>query len=204
MSKRRTRAQTVQDNRDALLVAARQMFERLGYHGATIDAIADEAGFTKGAVYSQFGSKDDLFLAVIERNIENRYEAFARFVELADESTDPAELVELAYEQTVLSLPWQAALIEFRVHAWRNDDVNRRYTELHQQTIDGVARVIGDLHARVGIEPPRDVAELAVSFLGGGSGLVLELLTNPDTDSRTFVASMTAFAQRSSTGAMTE
>jgi AcrR family transcriptional regulator len=204
MSKRRTRAQTVQDNRDALLVAARQMFERLGYHGATIDAIADEAGFTKGAVYSQFGSKDDLFLAVIERNIENRYEAFARFVELADQSTDPAEMVELAYDQTVVSLAWQAALIEFRVHAWRNDDVNRRYSELHQQTIDGVARVIGDLHARVGIEPPGDVAELAVSFLGGGSGLVLELLTNPDTDPRTFVASMTAFAQRSSTGAMTE
>ncbi|MGD9700817.1 MAG: TetR/AcrR family transcriptional regulator [Acidimicrobiia bacterium] len=204
MLKRRTRAQIVQDNRDALLVAARRMFERLGYHGATIDAIAEEAGFTKGAVYSQFGSKDDLFLAVIERNIEHRYDAFAHFIELADASSDPAELVELAYDQTVASIAWQAALIEFRVHAWRNDDVNRRYGELHQQTIDGLARLIGALHARLGIETPGDLADLAVGFLGGGSGLVLELLTNPDTDPRTFVASMTAFGGRSSTGAMTE
>ena len=204
MSKRRTRAQAVQDNRDALLLAARRMFERLGYHRATIDAIAEQAGLSKGAVYSQFGSKDDLFLAVIEHNIEQRYNAFASFIELADASTDPAEMVHLAYEQTVASIAWQAALIEFRVHAWRNGDVNRRYRELHQQTIDGLAALIGDLHARVSAEVPPNLTDLAVSFLGGGSGLVLELLADPDTDPRTFVASMTAFAERSSTGATSQ
>ena len=54
-------------NRALVLAAARRVFLERGYAGATLEAIADEAGFSKGVVYSQFAGKPDLFLALLER-----------------------------------------------------------------------------------------------------------------------------------------
>ena len=145
MSKRRTRVEIVRDNREALLAAAQEMFERLGYHRASVDAIAEAAGLSKGAVYSQFGSKDELILAVIERNAAVRRDALVRGSQSAGETH---ELIRLAYEQTSSSLAWQAALIEFRVHASRDEALSRRYAELHRRTIDGMTQLFEELGER--------------------------------------------------------
>ncbi|TDE99040.1 TetR/AcrR family transcriptional regulator [Occultella glacieicola] len=66
----RSRREQQQQTRDALVVAARQAFAEHGYHAANLEAIAREAGFSKGAVYSNFDGKADLFLAVIDANVE--------------------------------------------------------------------------------------------------------------------------------------
>ena len=57
-----------------MLAAARRVFLERGYAGATLDAIAEDAGFSKGVVYSQFAGKPDLFLALLERRIAERAE----------------------------------------------------------------------------------------------------------------------------------
>jgi AcrR family transcriptional regulator len=68
MPKRRlTRAESQAQTREALLAAALRVFARRGFQAATIAAIAEEAGYSHGAVYSNFAGKDDLFLAVYER-----------------------------------------------------------------------------------------------------------------------------------------
>src|ERR1700753_3325556 len=72
MAVRLRRAEQVERNRAAVLEAARHVFIERGYAGASLEAIADEAGFSKGVVYSQFGSKPDLFMALLERRIEER------------------------------------------------------------------------------------------------------------------------------------
>jgi AcrR family transcriptional regulator len=60
--------------RDRILDAASKVFAAEGFAGATIDAIGQAAGFTKGAVYSNFESKDELFLALLDRQFELRSE----------------------------------------------------------------------------------------------------------------------------------
>jgi AcrR family transcriptional regulator len=55
--------------REALLAAARDLFDAKGFAATSIADIAEEAGYTTGAVYSNFASKDDLFLAVLERQL---------------------------------------------------------------------------------------------------------------------------------------
>ena len=57
-----------QQTRDYLLQAAAQVFAERGFHGASLDEVAAAAGFTKGAVYSNFKNKEDLFLALLEAN----------------------------------------------------------------------------------------------------------------------------------------
>jgi AcrR family transcriptional regulator len=67
--------------RDRILDAASKVFAAEGFAGATIDAIGQAAGFTKGAVYSNFESKDELFLALLDREFERRGEQIATTLE---------------------------------------------------------------------------------------------------------------------------
>lgn len=69
MSRVRTRP-TRDDTRDKLFEAAARVFELDGIGGASIEAIAAEAGFTRGAFYSNFGSKDELIFAMLEDHVE--------------------------------------------------------------------------------------------------------------------------------------
>ena len=66
--------------RQHLLDAAAIVFARKGFHGATLDEVAKLAGFTKGAVYSNFKSKDDLFLALLEQKSDRSYAVTAASV----------------------------------------------------------------------------------------------------------------------------
>ena len=61
-----SRPEQAERNRALVLAAARRAFLARGYHGATLEQIADDAGFSKGVVYSHFDSKADLFLALLE------------------------------------------------------------------------------------------------------------------------------------------
>lgn len=66
----RSRQEQQRRTRDAVVRAARFAFAREGYHGANLAAIARAAGFSKGAVYSNFSGKAELFLAVVDENLE--------------------------------------------------------------------------------------------------------------------------------------
>jgi len=63
---RLSRAESQAQTRDRLVAKAREMFLRDGYASTSLERVAEEAGFSKGAVYSNFGGKDDLCLAVLD------------------------------------------------------------------------------------------------------------------------------------------
>ena len=67
-----TRRERQEQTRDRLLDAATKVFARRGYHEASVEEIAAEAGFTTGAVYSNFAGKEELFLALAEREVTHR------------------------------------------------------------------------------------------------------------------------------------
>src|SRR6516165_10853722 len=129
--KRLTRAEQAQRNRGLVLDAARRVFLACGYHSATLDAIADEAGFSKGVVYSQFDSKADLFLALLEHRISERAEQNERVAAETAGAAGIAALLRLA-ERAFLEEPqWSLLVVEFRLHAARDPQLNERYARLH-------------------------------------------------------------------------
>lgn len=177
------RAEQAEANRRAVLDAARRQFEQNGFHGASLDVIADEAGFSKGAVYSRFASKDDLFLAVIEDRIGRRAAVTAEQLdELDQESIDLVDLARLSIGASVASVAWQAALMEFRAHAFRNPDLNDRYRDLHQRTVRSIAALVAELYDRRGEEVPVPVEQMARVALAVGTGIVAEFMADPDLD----------------------
>jgi len=180
MRDRPTRAEQVESNRAAVLAAARRIFIAKGYAGATLDAIAEEAGFSKGVVYSQFTSKADLFLALLDARIDARAAQNAR---LADRTVGAEGLVAL-FENFDRDLRtesgWARLLIEFRAVALRDRKLNRRYAQSHARTIDHLAEVIVQLFARAAVEPPAPPRTMAAFLTAFGTGAVLERAADPD------------------------
>src|SRR2546421_8260905 len=80
MAQRMLRRERKERTKGDLVEAARVVFLRHGFHGASLDEIAEEAGYTKGAVYSNFDGKDALFLAVLEERFRLRAAEYVGFV----------------------------------------------------------------------------------------------------------------------------
>jgi AcrR family transcriptional regulator len=181
MPPRLTRAEQTERNRALLLAAARKVFLERGYHGASVDQIADAAGFSTGVVYSQFGGKADLFLALLEARIAER--AAGNRQAVADLAGDQglARLIEHAASVDRAEPEWGLLVIEFRVVAARDPEVGRRYAAAHQRTLAGMQEAVTGLYQRAGEPPPLPPADLARLLIAVGAGVRLEQAAEPGT-----------------------
>ena len=179
MRKRVGRAERTGLNRGQVLAAARRVFLARGYERATLDAIAREAGFSKGVVYSQFESKGDLFLALLEERIDERAAENEALAKRYKGVEAVVAIVRAAREDAEAQRGWQLLLLEFRLHAARDPGLNRRYAEAHGRTIAGVAatieRMLADSSEEL-VEAPRHLAALVLAL---APGLVLERASDP-------------------------
>jgi AcrR family transcriptional regulator len=163
------------------LAAAQQVFFQRGFHGASLEAVAEEAALTKGAVYSRFESKADLFLAFQEdRNRENirRFEQQFRELALGDRPVDP---VIDYWRQKLLHDPPEYTLlvIEFWVSACRDPDIHRRFSDQHERIIVEAAQLLDEAAMRLGATLPMPALELVRLSTATAHGLALERLMNP-------------------------
>jgi AcrR family transcriptional regulator len=179
MAVRLRRAEQVERNRTVVLDAARRVFLDRGYGGATVDAIAEEAGFSKGVVYSQFGSKADMFMALLEERITERAAQNERIAAGKSVPEAARELLLAANRDVVSEHGWAQLLVEFRVHAARDPVLNRRYADAHRRTVAELAALLDRLHDRAGTPPIVQVTSLAEFVLAMGTGLTLERAANP-------------------------
>jgi AcrR family transcriptional regulator len=179
MRSRLTRAEQTERNRARVLSAAREVFLRRGFHATSVDEIAETAGFSRGVVYSQFGGKADLLLALLDARIAERAErnrSLAAGLAGIEGVRALAAAGDADYEENA---GWALLLIEFRVHAARHPDLAGRYAALHERAVAALADVLAGLYARAGVDPPRPVRALAQATFVIATGLVLERQADP-------------------------
>src|SRR6266568_2664417 len=116
--------------RSALVEAAADVFARRGYDGASLEEIAEAAGFTRGAIYSNFGSKEDLMLAVVER-----YNDISQEEMTVSAAALWRDLIRRDPNLTALNL-------EFRLRALRNPDFRARFLDLMHENDTRIADLI--------------------------------------------------------------
>lgn len=116
-----------------MLEAATSVLARSGFERATLDEIVREAGFSKGAFYVHFESKDDLFWAMLEERISREQEAFRRAVDY-DKSIDYNVRTILSAVFGLLGDDplWGSLFPEFHAHAARNEKVRRRLATMYE------------------------------------------------------------------------
>lgn len=142
-----------ENTRARLLDAAAQVFAEIGLEGASVEAICERAGFTRGAFYSNFDSKDELFLqlaaAVAERRLTMVRERIDEFVEtgvLTDEA-DPIDLVQRVMESGEDDRLSVLLMSEIRIRALRDAEFGAAYAAQEEAlvaSIEGIVQGIVD------------------------------------------------------------
>ncbi|KUI27295.1 TetR family transcriptional regulator [Mycobacterium sp. IS-1742] len=175
MAERWTKERRIEHTRQILLDAAEEVFARRGLTGAALEEIADAAGFTRGAIYSQFGAKETLFLAVVDRQRQRFLDGFAEvmmsFHRLSDVDVD-----ELAGRWRELSSGTDRAALgyELTLFLLRNPDARERVAAQRLETIRALSEFISKNIARIGGTLTMDPDTLARIVLAANDGITLE------------------------------
>jgi len=153
-----------QQTRDHLLAAAAQVFADRGFHGASLDEVAAVAGFTKGAVYSNFKNKEGLFLALFKANYDREMDALRATLEASEVPPESrlSDFVDLIREQTrqaggSFGLLYQ----EFWLYAARNPAAREQLTRIEDENVRGVAEILEAEWKRYGLEPVEPAERVA-------------------------------------------
>lgn len=171
--------------RARLLRAARKVFGRRGYHAASLAEIAGEAGVSKGAVYHNFKSKEDLFLALLDERLEERIrdlEAVFAGSERSEEATE-AQVQEAALhaiDTLKQSHEWRVLFLEFVVHAAREREFAAAFADRVKRMRSALASVITERTQALGVELEVSAEQLAIAINGLGNGLAIESLVTPE------------------------
>ena len=170
-----SRAESRAATRSALLDAGERVFVERGFAGASVEAIAEAAGYTRGAFYSNFGSREELFAELLQQRV------YARYAEMA-ESSVPASLREVGEElariQDEPGGQWLFRLwLELLAHAGRDE----RFREIAAGFWSGnrkltAARIAATYEGR---EPPADPERLASAMIALDIGLALQHFVDP-------------------------
>jgi AcrR family transcriptional regulator len=180
MGLRLNREEQVERNRAVLLAAARRVFLAKGYAGASLDAITAESGFSKGVVYSQFTSKGDMFLALLEERIAQRAAQNEKVSGSLSGAAGVAALLRAGLRDSEAEPGWARLLVEFRAHVARDAALNERYAALHDRTLKQLEATLAGIHARAGRKPRRPLRVMAELILAFANGAALERASAPN------------------------
>jgi AcrR family transcriptional regulator len=170
---RLTRSERSAQTRDELLAAAQQRFFDAGYHATTVEDVADAAGYTKGAVYSTFGSKAGLFLALFDDIVDRRLAATRAVIDVGD-SGSAASLQALADQPAEEgNARFLLLSIEFWVHAAREPALLDGFSERYRRLRASLAELAPP-------DSPLDPQRWALVTLALSNGFALERLIDPD------------------------
>ncbi|MES7927281.1 TetR/AcrR family transcriptional regulator [Cutibacterium acnes] len=161
--------------RSRILAVAAHNFERDGYVGASLRRIATDAGFTKGAVYSNFGSKPDLFGQVCAARLTNGerdlVDALSPILSSCERPDDLMRNISEKLTEILLEgAPWQVILAEFRALARRDAEIAKAYSKLQSQRIAQLAELMTQYGVLDHIESadaanPRSLAVVVLSLV---------------------------------------
>ncbi|MEB3980456.1 TetR family transcriptional regulator [Mycobacterium sp. 663a-19] len=174
MPQRWTRERRLEHTRNLLLDAAEEVFARRGLPAAALEDIADAAGYTRGAIYSHFGAKEELFLAVVERQRQRFLDGFTDTIESFHRLSD-INLDELANRWRQMSSSTDRAALgyEFTLFLLRNPEARERLAEQRLEIIRSLADFISKNVARLGATLTIPAATLARVILAVNDGITL-------------------------------
>ena len=175
-----TRAERQAMTREALVATARTLFLHDGYGATSLDRVALEAGFSKGAVYSNFKSKEALFIALADRQVRSRLVSLERAVSALTPGALPAERLDRDAIRSLLAAVtsdpgderhWYLMTTEFELLALRDPEVGTRWLA-QQQALQGeltaaLPRLLGELGLRFVVDPRTAVDVLLTAYEAG-------------------------------------
>lgn len=178
---RLTREQSKAQTKERLIAAARTVFARRGFHGASVEEIAAEAGFSTGALYSNFDGKEALFLALMDHEIDAYAQEIATAVDglssVAERARDGArhwmEIVEREPEMLML-------FVEFWAYAARDAAARDRVASSFAKVREVLTRLIADGAREFDLHLELPAEHLAIAIDALADGIARQKLADPN------------------------
>jgi len=177
--RRLTRSEAKARTRAALLTAARQVFTRVGYPGASLDQIAAEAGYTKGAVYAHFESKEDLFLALLAEGLVGQMQVLEGLLEEA--RAQPHRLrgllndfmEELDDPESGIGSSLAVLGVELQIESRRNPQLAAGFIHVVDGHHKALRRLVAEVFRINGTGPEMDIDTCSATLIAVVQGLAL-------------------------------
>jgi AcrR family transcriptional regulator len=183
MAKRISRTESQILTRSKLLAAAEVEFSRLGFEGAAVDKITEKAGYSRGAFYANFKSKEELFLTLVEDRMNTI------LIELTQLSMGEKTLKKDAVLKYYLSRAYDKKLAllmsEFLVAGIRNTKLRSKIANLNHSYLDEVGKVISLISSN-----KKEARQIAALLLASGQGLMLYHFCDPENYSEKLIEEM--------------
>jgi AcrR family transcriptional regulator len=175
--RRRTQAERREETREQLLAAAARVFAKQGFHATSLDAVAEEAGFSRGAVYYNFADKEELFLELLDRRCAERAQdlrAVFADVEAGDVEAS-SRRAQVAAEHALDAMTgdpeWRALYLEFLAHAARDAAFRRRFSKRTEEMRSALEELVAEQTRPVAAALDMEPEQLAVVIDALGIGL---------------------------------
>jgi AcrR family transcriptional regulator len=176
LTQQERRAQT----KRRLLDAAARVFAERGYHGVSVEAVAEAAGFSKGAVYWHFTSKEDLLVSLLEDRCQQQLKAVRQLLAIPMPLADRfRQVAQASFPPEQEQRAWCLLFIELWAQAMRDPRLRPKFAGLYAATRATVAELIEQEADRLGIRLATPGAEIAAGLLALGDGLMLQRLADP-------------------------
>jgi AcrR family transcriptional regulator len=172
---RLTREESRSVTRSRLLDAAAAVFAEKGFHGASLDEIAERAGYSRGAVYSNFADKDELFLALIDQRNEQAIREISELLK-ADRSPD-AFIQSLMRRHSERAGDARARFLltsEFRLYAIRNRKVRTKLAKRLEFERGAIGQAVTALFGDLGVGLPAPINDVAAVVMAIEDGLAIQ------------------------------
>lgn len=172
---RLSRAESQAATRERLLAAARSEVVRQGFAGASVRDIAEAAGFSQGAFYSNFASKEDLLLALLAQHMDEEADRLGAVVGIAEgQGQDVMVGLDAWAEELNSDVDWSMLGLELQLHANRSASFAESYRTVRAKHRQRLGDLVARFFVALDLAPPAPPHQLASAFMAMANGLALE------------------------------
>lgn len=159
-----------------ILDAALAVFSELGFEHSQLEQVAARAGRSRGAIYAQYASKEEVFLALMRNRIHTVFMAMYTQVQQEPETSKRLGILRRWITSRVCDQSWGTLTLEFKLYAVRRPESKERLLKLYDELFSDVAKELPELIFGKGLsKSERNDADRRLAILSGAlSGMVLE------------------------------
>ena len=174
-----TRREKQQQTRNSLLRAAGKLFCRTGLEGASVDQVAQEAGFTKGAFYANFKSKEELFLVMLDERFARELERIDQALSGAAEPHVEAQSAATEFIHFAGDEDWPRLYFQFVAHAARDDEFRQELATRQQAMREKLVETFARWKAGYDKKPPLPLEEITAMVYCMADGFLVDRMIEP-------------------------
>jgi AcrR family transcriptional regulator len=192
--KPKTRRQKQAETRSSLLRSAAKLFCRHGLEGASVEEVAQDAGYTKGAFYSNFKSKEELFLVMLDEKFGSELDRIDRLLAGTGEPDHEARTAAADFVRYIHSDPeWPRLYFEFVAYAARNEEFRQELATRHRALRARLTEIYRRWSSDFPAPPPIPIEDIAAMTDFMGDGFILDQLVDPELDDGLYATMLAIF-----------